>query len=62
MTEASPIPALQHEPAVPTVPAVQQRLVRSEELFQGGREVLIAHGQEIYRLRLTRSNKLILHK
>lgn len=36
--------------------------IRSEELLQGGREVLIAHGQELYRLRLTRSGKLILGK
>ncbi len=38
------------------------RLLHSVELFAGHREVLIAHGQEVYRLRLTRSNKLILHK
>lgn len=31
-------------------------------LFAGGSEVVIAHGGEIYRLRLTRQNKLILTK
>jgi len=38
------------------------RIVRSEELLQGQAEVLIAHGAETYRLRLTRSGKLILQK
>lgn len=34
----------------------------SAELFQGGREIVIRHGEELYRLRLTNSNKLILIK
>ena len=38
------------------------RIVRSEELLQGQVEVLISHGAETYRLRLTRSGKLILQK
>ncbi|MCE5302276.1 MAG: hemin uptake protein HemP [Planctomycetaceae bacterium] len=38
------------------------RVVRSEELLQGGREVLILHEGQIYRLSHTRSGKLILHK
>jgi hemin uptake protein HemP len=36
--------------------------IRSEDLFQGRVEVLIAHGAETYRLRHTRSGKLILQK
>lgn len=31
-------------------------------LFAGGSEVVICHGTEFYRLRLTRQNKLILTK
>lgn len=31
-------------------------------LFAAGREVVIAHGEELYRLRLTRQNRLILTK
>ena len=31
-------------------------------LFQGRQEILIAHGDETYRLRLTRNGKLILTK
>jgi hemin uptake protein HemP len=34
----------------------------SAELLKGGREVLIRHHGEIYRLRLTRNDKLILNK
>jgi hemin uptake protein HemP len=34
----------------------------STEIFQGGKEVVIRHGEELYRLRLTSSNKLILIK
>lgn len=38
------------------------RRIESTELLAGANEVLIAHGAETYRLRLTRSGKLILHK
>ena len=34
----------------------------SRDLFDGKREVIIAHGEERYRLCLTASNKLILIK
>lgn len=34
----------------------------SADLLNGNREVLIRHGAETYRLRLTRNGKLILHK
>lgn len=34
----------------------------SNILFAGSSEVVIAHGAETYRLRLTRQNKLILTK
>jgi hemin uptake protein HemP len=46
----------------PHPPAESVRRVRSEDLLQGGRELLITHGQEVYRLRLTKSGKLILGK
>ncbi len=36
--------------------------ISSEKLLQGRRELQIMHGDEIYRLTLTRSGKLILHK
>jgi hemin uptake protein HemP len=34
----------------------------SDELFQGARELIIRHGREEYRLRITRAGKLILTK
>jgi len=40
-------------------PALRQRL-HSTELFSTGREVVIEHAGEEYRLRLTRQGKLIL--
>jgi len=39
-----------------------QRLITSDELLCGQREVLITHGDQTYRLRLTRAGKLILQK
>ena len=41
---------------------VPPREIRSEELLRGAKELWIRHGEEIYRLRLTRSGKLILQK
>lgn len=39
-----------------------QGAVESNALLRGGREVLIRHGDEVYRLRHTRNDKLILTK
>lgn len=36
--------------------------IDSGELFAGARELTITHGSEIYRLRVTAQNKLILTK
>jgi hemin uptake protein HemP len=43
------------------VPLADNRLF-SNDLFVGTREITIAHGDELYRLRLTAQNKLILTK
>ena len=43
------------------VPAERQEW-RSEELLGEQTEVLIVHGNEVYRLRRTRQDKLILYK
>ncbi len=43
-------------------PASETRVVPSDDILQGSREVLIRHAEEVYRLRVTRSGKLILHK
>lgn len=42
--------------------AAEPRILRSEDLLLGTREVTILHGGEAYRLRLTSNEKLILTK
>ena len=42
--------------------SLQSRTVKSEDLFAGSREIWILHGQEKYRLMITRNGKLILQK
>ena len=36
--------------------------IDSRDLFSGARELTITHGSDVYRLRLTSQNKLILTK
>lgn len=43
-------------------PAAPQRRWHSSELFGGAQEIEIAHGDAVYRLRLTALGKLILTK
>ena len=56
MNDTTPAPAQAPHPG--TVPPA----INSAELLAGTREVLIQHGAETYRLKLTSSNKLILTK
>jgi hemin uptake protein HemP len=39
-----------------------EKVIESDELFQGAREVVIRHNQDRYVLRVTRQGKLILNK
>lgn len=48
--------------AVPTAETPRGALLDSHALLRGSREVLIRHGDEVYRLRHTRNDKLILTK
>ena len=51
------------EPRVQATRATPERKVlRSDELMQGAREVVIRHNGQEYRLQVTRSGKLILTK
>lgn len=50
------LPALTGQRTCPPDP------IPADLLFQGYQEIRIAHGDEIYRLRLTRNDKLILTK
>ena len=43
----------------PTEPAP---VIDSQQLFGRGQEITIRHGQQLYRLRITRNDKLILTK
>lgn len=44
------------------IPEGPPRRVDSETLLQGARRLIIAHGSDVYTLRLTRQNKLLLTK
>jgi hemin uptake protein HemP len=46
---------------VRNIPVVDDR-IDSRDIFIGTREITIAHGGEVYRLRLTQQNKLIMTK
>jgi hemin uptake protein HemP len=46
---------------VRTIKIVEGRM-DSSDLFVGTREITIGHGEDLYRLRLTAQNKLILTK
>ena len=66
MTQDTKTPALLagQEPAVHPgrqITMIGQR-IDSRQIFLEGREVTIVHGEDIYRLRLTAQNKLILTK
>ena len=49
-------------PAVARSVVMSGNRLDSRELFATEREIIIAHGEEHYRLRLTSQNKLILTK
>ncbi|HTH98259.1 MAG TPA: hemin uptake protein HemP [Stellaceae bacterium] len=51
-------------PNVPaaSAPEAQTPSISSEELLRGGRELIIRHRDDCYRLRLTGNDKLILVK
>ena len=43
-------------------PLLHRRVIRSEDLFEKDREVMILHGESYYRLQITKAGKLILNK
>jgi hemin uptake protein HemP len=48
-------------PTIRTIRIIDTR-IESSDLFVGTRELTIGHGDDVYRLRLTAQNKLILTK
>ena len=61
-TSREPLPNPVASSAQGNLPPERPRCVRSEDLLEGRRDVLIQHGKEVYRLSHTRSGKLILTK
>lgn len=59
MTPSSDAVAPPHSPAASRAPKAE---FDSQDLMRGGREVLIRHGGQVYRLQHTRNDKLILVK
>ena len=53
---------IREESATELSPSFPLREIDSSSLLQGEKEILIRHGDEVYRLRLTRNGKLILQK
>ncbi|WP_035966440.1 hemin uptake protein HemP [Bradyrhizobium sp. YR681] len=54
--------AVQNPSATTRTLTVRGSRIDSRELFAQEREIIIAHGEDSYRLRLTSQNKLILTK
>ncbi len=61
-TDRSLPPVVAAAVVAPAATAANALLVESGALLRGAREVLIRHGGEVYRLRHTRNDKLILTK
>lgn len=61
-THGTPAPAGPHDPSARRAIMMIDNQVESRDLFSLGREIVIAHGDDKYRLRLTSQNKLILTK
>lgn len=62
LSEKTSNPSETPEPNRESSAVTPPRTVSSDDLFQGGHELLIEHHGEVYRLRLTKTGKLILNK
>jgi hemin uptake protein HemP len=62
IAEGSEAGSVQSTAATPRMISVAGHKIESRDLFIGTREVIIHHGGDVYRLRLTSQNKLILTK
>tara|TARA_R110002072_G_scaffold243821_2_gene403164 strand:- start:194203 stop:194379 length:177 start_codon:yes stop_codon:yes gene_type:complete len=51
-----------NDPSEVTRGGKSQAAITSDALFKGQTEVLIHHGEDVYRLRVTKSGKLVLNK
>ena len=55
-------PAGDRDAALPAAQPAGLKTLDSNELMQGADQIVITHGEHAYRLRVTRNQKLILHK
>lgn len=54
-------PTRSTEPSTaPEAAVTPPRTISSQELFAGAREIVIEHGDRLYRMRITQNGKLIL--
>ncbi|HXV28056.1 MAG TPA: hemin uptake protein HemP [bacterium] len=44
------------------LPAIPAEIIKSEELFQGRKQIVIVHHDKVYRLTITKTGKLILNR
>ena len=56
------LPHIQHARSPAPAPLAGEVVLGSEQLLNGRREILIRHGDKLYRLRHTSNDKLILTK
>ena len=62
VTPLSKVEPLSLRDRLPQRPAFAEEALDSETLLKGQREILIRHGDKVYRLRHTSNDKLILTK
>jgi hemin uptake protein HemP len=55
-------PGPRHEPPTVPVSCPPRKRIATADLMQGAREILVLHHGEEYRLRITKTGKLILTK
>ena len=61
-TLAKEVPAADPHTILPSAQPAALKVLDSHELMQGADQIVITHGEHAYRLRVTRNQKLILHK
>lgn len=57
-----PIRLIDDEAPALTATAASVRVLKSEDILQGSSEIFIQHGPQLYRLRQTKTGKLLLYK
>ncbi len=53
---------MEKKPSASSPAPKDKKVIKSETLFEGRKEVTVLHGDQEYRLMITRAGKLILNK